>query len=343
MVYITYLVQDGVNPTLARTRLVQMLTFPSGDINLGWNRSLTSPSRHAASSGIATDVSNAGILVAEISSPNPGASTDRFTLYSLNELGRVMRNASMDSASAVASIEAMVTDELGGIYVAEGPRLLYRVVMRNLAGADWLVKLWNVTDLEVVDMTVLRNGTALYVLSNSDGIRNDGNQLVRTKTPILSVYNTTGRRLFRSKFVEPILDAERQMYSLSLIDPSTNCHAILGGFVRLATNEGEKQISIGVFTFPKLFRTNSTAQNNSQTAAPIDTNSPSADDQPSNTGYIIAGVGTGIFVLTIIGVSLFMVYRRGGGSGREGEFAIEAVDERPPRTVPREREHTVLV
>lgn len=338
LVYITYVVQDGVQPSRARTRVVQMVSSVSGDIARGWSRVLTPTLQSSSSAAITRDLSKERVVVAEVSASDVGKAADQLRLYSVDDGGTAMQSASMPIGSTNASIDAFGMDDRGGYYVGEGPGLFHKVAWKELEGQQFLVRLWNVSDIQVVDMTVLQNGSAVYVLSDGEGFNNVGNDIVRTKTPILSVYNSTGHRLFQSTYTEPVPETERQLYSLLLIDPSRQCHAILGGFVRLAASDiAEKQISIGLFTFPKLFRVVKGEQNNSQGTAPNGPDSPTVDDRQPNTVLVVVAVGMGVVVfLAIVVVALFTFYH---GRGAENELKADESN----KTISTVQDHDVLV
>lgn len=318
LVYVTYIVQDGVAPSTARTRVVQMARGDTGAMSPAWTRVLTDQGREATSVGIAEDKASRRIVVVEISSKETGAVTDRLAAYTLDMEGTVMHSSTANAASDAAWIADVAADENGVLYVGEGPELLHRVALRALDGEDLLTKLWNVTETEVVDMTVLKNGTAVYVLSNGEGFRNEGMQVVRTKIPILSVYNASGHTLFKSEYTESVPDAEREMYSFSLIDPENKCDAILGGFLRLADAVArESEVSIGLFTFPNLMK-GSQGQDDSQLPVPIDPNSPNTPDPQTSTTLIVIGASVGVVVfLTIVAVALFIIYRNNRSEAEE--------------------------
>lgn len=310
LVYVTYIVQDGVAPSTARTRVVQMARGDTGAMSRAWTRVLTDQGREATSVGIAEDKATRRIVVIEISSKETGAATDQLAAYTLDTEGTIMQRATTKAASEAAWVADVVADENGALYVGEGPNILYRVALRALDGEDLITQLWNVTETEVVDMTVLKNGTAVYVLSNGEGFRNEGTQVVRTKTPILSVYNASGHSLFKSEYTESVPDAEREMYSFSLVDPENKCDAVLGGFLRLAEAVAvERKVSIGLFTFPNVVKGDQ-GQGGPQVPVPIDPNSPDTPDPQNNNALVVIGASVGVAVFLIItAVALFIIYR----------------------------------
>lgn len=337
LVYITYVVQDGVEPSRARTRLVQMVSSASGELDFVWSQTLTPAMRTASSTAVARDVAEQRVVVVELSAMDVDKVVNQLSLYSVSDQGVILRSGSLSTTSTNASIEAFGVDDKENYYIGEGSGLLYRLVWQELKGQQTLIQLWNVTDIYVVDMTVLQNGSAVYVLSNGEGFTNVGNQIVRAKTPILTVYNSSGHRLFQNSYVEPVPETERQLYSLLLTDPSKQCHALLAGFVRFsAPDMDERQVSIALFTFPKLFRVFSDDHNSSQTV-PIDPISPEVDQTKSNTVLLTVAIGVGVvLLLAVIAVTLLNVYRtKSLGASLEAEKSIE--------TIPSVRDHNVLV
>lgn len=312
-------------------------------------KTVVTPQLRQSRSARASQHSYAGqIVVVEISANSEQDSAlDWLSVHEVDQNGLVTRSATVNVSQPRAWVADVAAGVNGSVYIAEGPASLHRFSFTRANGSYSLDKLWTISNTEVVDMTLLANGS-VYALSNGKGFRNEGSKLIPTTNPVLAIYNASGMVLFRKEYVEALPDVERKMFSLALVDPSRSRDAILGGYLRrVRTASSEKIISIGIYTFPSLF----TRLPSSEEKPPGD--GPGAADPNSNgsTGGKSAGaliaVGVCVAVVGVIciaAVALFVLYKksRDDDKERDAEQGLVKINSSMPSVLP-SKDRSVLV
>lgn len=290
-----------------------------GPIQQQWSIALTPPPISASSAAIA--ISDSSLVVVE-STLSFGSTSHGVSMYKLSWQGDVRDVATMPATNEDSVVAAVGMDDAEGIYVAEKKGSLYQVGTQNIDGKPLMTKIWNVSDVDVVDMYVLQNGSGVVALENGKGFRNTGSTLVRTTTPVISLYNSSGSTVMKETYVEPVPEVHREMFAMSMVQEK---FVIMGGFYEL-NKEAERQISLGLFSLPNYFTKEKQTGNQSQTATPQSPDTPIVEKGNSNTTVVLVGAFVGVAVLfVVLGVGLFVLYRsRGDGDEQEKRTEEEA-------------------
>lgn len=311
----------------ASTTIVQMRKTDSLKFATNWVKTIDVADHNTKSFGVTTTSLGGRIVVVDISESLIPNAPRQLSAYVVDSEGKVSQKATTNTSSQDSYISDIASDLNGALYVGESPRWLHRLAIRTLNNVDFLVNVWNITDIDVVDITVLKNGTAVYVLSNGDGFRNEGASAVRTKNAELSVFNESGALLSQYEHEEVLPDAIREMFSMKLIDPERSRSAVLGGLVQIPEEApAESHISVGLFTFPEVVQEKENSEPGLQP--------PSSGDRPplqnpssnENSPSLFIGVGAGIaaFCVMVVGTILFFYKRESNLAKNENLSAAES-------------------
>ncbi|CDF33187.1 unnamed protein product [Chondrus crispus] len=310
-IYVAFISLGTSGSEDASTRVVQLQKSSSGSLTSIWGQNLYTADYSATSFGIADTLQGEQIIVVALSRSRLAGVPHKLSAFILDSEGTISQKGSTAASSAQSKISNLAVDERGVLYVGESPRWLHRLALRSLNGAGFLVSLWNVSEINVVDMAVLNNGSAIYVLSKRESFRNDGAIVVRTKKAVLSVFNESGSLQSQYEHKDIIPDSSRELSSLKLTDPENSSSAVLGGSFQMP--ERERWISIGLFTFPKLVESNHNDKESLAPPAP-DSSLPETSVSKGNSTLVVVGVSTGMAAFFVaVGVALLVLYRRGLG------------------------------
>lgn len=310
-VYVAFISLQTSDSEVAVTRVVQLQKSSSGSLTAVWGQNLFIEDYNATSFGIADTLQGEQIIVVALSRSRLAGVPHKLSAFILDSEGTISQKGSTAASSEQSKVSNLAIDESGVLYVGESPRWLHRLALRSLNGVGFLVPLWNVSEINVVDMAVLNNGSAIYVLSKREGFRNVGTIVVRTKKAVLSVFNESGSLQSQYEHKDIIPDSSRELSSLKLTDPENSCSAVLGGSFQMP--EQERWISIGLFTFPKLVES---MQNDKESLPPPapDSSLPETSVSEGNSTLVVVGVSTGMAAFFVaVGVALLVLYKRGLG------------------------------
>ncbi|PXF45996.1 hypothetical protein BWQ96_04252 [Gracilariopsis chorda] len=250
-IYISYVELRGQRKETITT-VVKVQKLDLGVLVEAWRVDLYNASRSVVSNEIDEDISEGRILVAQISRHPSSDSTDWNSITTISTNGTLFHTYFLPTASGNAKISSLATDASGLMYFAEAPTHIHQLSILSLNGTHRISKVWSQPAKDVLSVHVLRNGSLLYVLSKTEGVRNDNGTLVPASIPEFSVYSETGSVLMKKKHDDTIPGVERHIHLFHMFNEAISPKVVLGGYYRLLNSEGPEraELALGTYIYP---------------------------------------------------------------------------------------------
>lgn len=250
-IYISYVELRGQRKE-THTKVVKIQKLELGVLLEQWRVDLYNASRSVASNEISEDTSEGRIFAAQISRRPSSSVTDWNSITTISTNGTLLRTYFLPSASANARIASLASDASGLVYFAEAPTHIHKLSILSLNGTHRISKVWSQPAKNVLSMHALRNGSFLYVLSRTEGVRNDNGKQVPVFLAEFSVYNETGSAVMTKSHDITIPGVERHIELFRMFSEAVSPKVVLGGSYRFLSAQGARraEVALGTYMYP---------------------------------------------------------------------------------------------
>ncbi|KAI0566847.1 hypothetical protein FGB62_5g244 [Gracilaria domingensis] len=250
-VYVSY-VEQRISQGDTVTKVFKIQKMDSSVLLEQWRTELHNASEIVVSHEIAEYLPDEGLYVAQITREPTATTTERVSITLIHANGSSTLIGSFASMTGNAKIAAFESDDNGVMYLSESPSYLHHLAMISLNGSYMVAELWSDSSFDIRAMHVLRNGSLLYALANSEVTRNRTGSMVSENVPVFIVYNYTGDVLLTDKHNETNSGVERHLRTFAMRNEAEGPAIVLGGYFRLVGNDerpGNAQISLGTYVY----------------------------------------------------------------------------------------------